>query len=245
MKVIQADHDRRYQIPGVPGDARRPVDIDASNTGFRCLRSLRLYRFEAGSVVDGHAEEDEVFVVVTSGSLEMKIGWEDRPVDAVGVYMLAAPGDAKGAPFVAYLPPHSVYQLTPHTVVDVAYARATPVEGRSPAVFGVVASGTGDGITTLLDERSHAERLRLKVVRLEARAGKEVTLPLPGDADAGCEALVHVQSSPAEGVVSLLSDDGAWLPLHSWETAAFDPGERAVLRVAPEAAALVLTVLAA
>ncbi len=55
----------------MPGLARRPVDIDQSQTGFANLRSLRIYRFDAGSVIDGHAEEDEVFVVVMAGSVEL------------------------------------------------------------------------------------------------------------------------------------------------------------------------------
>ena len=244
MKLIAADHDRRYDLPGVSDSARRPVDIDASNTGFTRLRSLRLYRFEAGSVIDGHAEEDEVFVVVTSGSVEMKIGWEDSAVDAAGIHTLSVPTGVSVEPFVAYLPPHSAYQLTPHTSADVAYARATPVETRSPAVFRASPSATSEGVTALLDERSHAERLRLKVLRVRAESNA-VVVELTGDADAGLEGLVHIQNSSSQDVGSVAAEGGSSLPLHSWDTLALAPGERPVLHAAPGVDLLVLMVFAA
>ena len=75
MKLLQADHDRRLEIPGVPGLACRPVDIDAAKTGFEDLRSLRIYRFEPEGVIEGHAEEDEVYVVLLAGSAKLVITW--------------------------------------------------------------------------------------------------------------------------------------------------------------------------
>ncbi len=244
MKVIAPDHERRYDVPGAPGPARRPVEIDASNTGFTRLRSLRLYRFDTGSVIDGHAEEDEVFVAVTAGAVEMKIGWEDSAVDAVGTYTLSAPSDASAATFVAYLPPRSVYRLTARTTADILYARATPTAFRSPAVFTATAFATSPGVTTLLDERTHAERLRLKVERV--RGGSEqLTLDLPGSTDAGCEALVHVQGSPAESVGSVAVGGGSSLRLRSWETVVLPPGEHAAFHPAPGEDLLIITVSAA
>ena len=171
MTIIDADHERRYDIPGVPGPARKPVDIDASKTGFTDLRSLRLYRFEAGSVIDGHAEEDEVFVVVTAGRVTMKVGWDDAALHAESIHLLEAPLEAGVSRFVAYLPPHSVYQLVSETAADVVYARATPVgQGKPPAFFASIASPSGPGLEVLLEERSHAERLRLKVVHVPPQA---------------------------------------------------------------------------
>ena len=73
LRLFEPDHERRVLVPGVPGPARRPVDIDQSVTGFDTLRSLRVYRFDSGAVIDGHAEEDEVFVVVVAGRAELSV----------------------------------------------------------------------------------------------------------------------------------------------------------------------------
>ncbi len=245
MKIIDADHDRRYDIPGVPGPARKPVDIDASKTEFTRLRSLRLYRFDAGSVIDGHAEDDEVFVVITAGSVEMKIGFEDSGVDAAGTYTLAAPDGTAETPFVAYLPPHSMYQLTPRTAADVAYARATPSQPpRSPAVFASSArSAPDDHIVTLLREDAHAERLRLRVVQVHPR-DEEASIDFPCDTETSLETLVHVQGSPAEALASIFCENGTSTQLRSWQTAAFAAGEPFRLHIAREADARLLIVSA-
>ncbi len=71
MKLIKADPNRRVEIAGLPVAPRRPVDIDKSHTGFARLRSLRIYRFDVDSVIDGEAEEDEVLIVVMAGSIEL------------------------------------------------------------------------------------------------------------------------------------------------------------------------------
>jgi len=78
MKLIKPDQDRRIEIPGVPHPVRRPVDIDQSKTGFKNLRTLRIYRFDPGSVIDGHAEEDEVFIIILAGSAELAISAEGK-----------------------------------------------------------------------------------------------------------------------------------------------------------------------
>ena len=243
MKVIAADHNRSYDLPGLAEPARRPVDIDASNTGFTRLRSLRVYRFYAGSVIDGHAEEDEVFVVVTAGSVEIKVGSEESRVDAFGTYTLAAPTDTCLEPFVVYLPPRSVYQLTLHSTADVAYARATPTGSRGPAVFYAHASATSDGMTTLLEQTTHAERLRLRVAMLRSETNI-IAVDIPEATDDSMEALVHVQRSPADSRGSLYVDNGTLLQLHSWDTLAFESGEHATLHATAGADLLILTVLA-
>ncbi len=242
MKVLDADHERRYEIPGVPGPARRPVDIDAAKTGFQRLRSLRLYRFEAGSTIDGHAEEDEVFVVVTSGSVRIRTGVEEFLGNAETHILSAPDGDnLSEAPFVAYLPPRSVYQMTPLTTVDVAYARATPQRSSAPAIFSAHMPDPSDEICMLMDQRDHAERLRLQVRRVDARSS--VRVELPGEDAAGAEALVHVQGSPA--TMGTVSAPG-WPPqaLHAWQTLAFEPGEAAFLDVTQGVRALIVTVFA-
>ena len=244
MKVIKADHDRRVELAGVPEPARRPVDIDVFKTEFTRLRSFRLYRFDAGSVIDGHAEEDEVFVVVTSGTIELKIGWKESEIHAAGGFTLSAPGEPGGNSFVAYLPPGSVYRLTPQTEADVAYARARSLDGRSPAVFLPNAPVHGSQVTPLFEERTHAHRLRLKLVRIDARE-KSVSVSLLDPADAGCEVLVHVQGSPTECVGQLSSGGGEPLSLQSWDTVMLHPGEHSDLHVAQGALLTVMTVLAA
>ncbi len=242
MKVIEANHERLYDIPGVPGLARRPVDIDAAKTGFGRLRSFRVYRFEAGLTIDGHAEEDEVFVVVTSGSVQIRIGRDESLVEA-DTHTLSAP-DCRGenAAFVAYLPPRAVYELTPLTAADVAYARATPHGSAEPAIFESNSVDAGGGAVMLLDQRTHAERLRLQV-RQVATGSSAITLDIPGSDAADAEALVHVQGSSAR--IGLGSLPGARPDaLQSWDTLAFTPHEHATLNVAQGAEVLVLTVFA-
>ncbi len=244
MKVIHADQERRYDIPGVPGPARKPVDIDADKTGFTRLRSLRVYRFDAGSVIDGHAEEDEVLVVVTTGSAEIKIGWENSSVDALGVFELTAAGIQAKASSVVYLPPHSVYQLTPHTPIDVAYARAMPSIARPPAVFAAKAAAAEvNGITMLLQEQTHAQHLRLRIARIDASQGEIQYSPLLAP-DNDCEALVHVQGSPMESLCSISTDNQAPDPLQSWDTVVLHPGEQAELHVPQGAILSLFTVFA-
>ena len=244
MKVIAADHERRYGIPGVPGPARRPVDVDSSMTGFTALRSLRLYRFEAGGVVDGHAEEDEVFVIVTAGSVRMGVGWEDSAVDAEGTYTLSAPSGESEDPFVVYLPPRAVYQLTPLTQADVVYARSTPKRGGKPAVFNSHTTIDEAGVTTILKQVSHAERLCIRLQRIDA-SESDIRQSLVDAADEACEALVHVQGSPAESLGSISGVDGETMQLQSWDTLAISPGERPVLQVAKGTRLTALTVVAA
>lgn len=241
MKVIVADHDRRYDLPGLPGSARRPVDVDASNTSFTSLRSFRVYRFQAGSVVDGHAEQDEVFVVVTAGSVEIKIGAEGCAEDAWTAHTLVAPTGNSTLPFVAYLPPQSMYVMTPQTTADVAYARATPIQRREAAVFSANATAESAGVTTLLRQHTHAERLRLTVTKLRAD-NDGMAIDLSDPADTTVDVLVHLQGSLSERVGTVRNQHGASLDVHSWQTLAFEPAERATLQTAPGVECLMLTV---
>lgn len=241
MRLIKADHERRLAIPGVPGFVRRPVDIDQSKTDFAALRSLRIYSFDADVVIDGHAEEDEVFVVVLSGSIDMVIGW-DEPKGTVGTYMLSAPDCEGGNAFVAYLPPHSNYQLTARTQSNIAYARATPKESGQPAIFHSTAGVAVSASTTLLEERSYASRLRLRVVRLDAK-DDDMAVELMQQGDSG-EALVHLQSSNAEQVATISEGDDVPLTMHAWQTVAISPGESPVLHLDRGATLTLMTVSA-
>ena len=242
MKLFKADAETLYEVPGVPGLVRKPVNLDGAEIGFQSLRSLRQYRFDANTVVNGHAEQDEVFVVVTAGSVEMQIGFTEEVVDGFGTFTLMAPGSASGEEmFVAYLPPHSVYRMTPHTEADVFYARATPSEVRQPAVFPAAPTPLGESVCTLFQNRTHAERLRLRVLCVLPHATSAI-LPLVEPEDAACEALIYVEGTPATGTVSR----GIMEPLALLGpgTIALGPGEAPLLQLQQGNTALVLAVLA-
>ena len=242
MKLIKADHDRRLELPGVPGPVRRPVDIDQSRTGFADLRSLRIYRFEAQSVIHGHAEEDEVFVLVMAGSIEFSV----REANSEGEprsFMMSAVSDSRNDPCMAYLSPHSAYQLTPRTDADVAYARATPVGNRPSTVFNSDVSRDAPGMTVLLEETAYAQRLRLRLVQIDALEGDIAFTPVE-ESESGYEALVHIQIVPAEQVATVATGTGS-TQIHSWDTIAAAPEDRPTLFIAKGSSALVLVVWAA
>lgn len=243
MKLIHPDHERPYHLPGVPTPAHRPVDIDAATTCFQRLRSLRIYRFAAGTPVDGHAEEDEVFLVVTVGTATVQIGSsEAQPADG-GTVTLSAFHAYDGKPSVIYLPPHSVYRLTPHTVTDVAYARATPTEHRSSSVFTVTRPSERKGDITLLHVGEHAQHLRLRLGQIETE-DEGIHVDLRNGVPLAAEALIHTQSGNPPDSAWLGTAGSDSLPFHSWDTAALAPGDSATLQVPPHTCLLTLTVYA-
>ena len=140
MKVIDADPTRMIDLPGV-GPCPRPVDIDQSVTGFNRLKSLRIYRFAAGPVIEGESEVDEVYIVALDGAARMEIAGA-HPLSAD-----LAPGQA------LYMTPHHAYRLTPLTETLVAYSRA---EAEGNVSTHVVAGRAGVG----------AEHLRMSLVDL-------------------------------------------------------------------------------
>ena len=243
MNLIKADPDRSLEIPGVPGFVRRPVDIDQSRTGFTALRTLRIYRFDADSVINGHAEEDEVFIVVLTGSVELTMSSDNWP-DSQRHFTLAAAGDSPNAACAAYLPPHAAYQLIPRSEADIAYARATPVGSRPPKVFTPRARVNAAGITVLLDETIYAERLRLRLVQIDAQQNAVAFAPI-NELEAICEALVNVRTMPAKRSAIITRTDAAPTLLDSWDTVAVAPGDRPTLRIDMGSSALAFIVMAA
>ncbi len=238
MRRIQANYDRYVELEGV-GPVSRPVDIDQSVTGFETLRTLRIYRFEPGSVIDGHAEEDEVFIIVLSGSVELTMtvnSEEGTPA------LLAAASASQNSSCAAYLPPHAAYRLVPNNPADIAYVRATPVGSRPPKVFTRLVSRDASGVTVLLDETAYAEKLSVRLTNVEA-SQDDVTLTPINHAEAMCEALIHVRNLLAEADATMASANSAPIVLESWDTVSVDPGERPTLCIA-RSSALVLTVLA-
>ena len=229
MKLIKPDHERRIDIEGIPGPVNRPVDIDQAKTGFTNLRTLRIYRFEPGHAVDGHAEEDEVFIVVLAGSAEISMTADGFDVSAT---VLNAATPLSASPCGAYLPPNGTYRLVPRTLCDVAYARATPVHRRPARVLVSSAEPASDGTSVLLDELACAEKLRLKLLQLEARSDAASFSPL-SPAEHNAESLLHV-SGGSHGTAFV--DGGQDSPVSSvaWDTLAIAPGEVPRLRCAPD-----------
>ncbi len=242
MKLIKADYNRRIAIPGVPELVQRPVDIDPTRTGFANLRSLRIYRFDAESTIEGHAEEDEVLVVVLAGSIEFTVsgdnsGEEPRPLT------LSAASEAHSDPCVAYLPPGSAYRLLAKTDAQVAYARATPASGPPSKAFTPRGRTDAEGITVLLEEKAYAQRLRLRLVQINA-SGDDVEFTPIEESEAMLEALVHVRTTPTEAAATISNAESGPILLQSWDTAAVAPGDLPTLHIAKRSSALILMVLA-
>ncbi len=242
MRLIKAEHDRLIAIEGVPNPVKQPVSIDKSQTGFATLRSLRIYRFEADSVVDGHAEEDEVFMVVLAGTVELTL-IDSNPADIPRPIIVSAVGDSPGHPCAAYLPPHAAYQLVPRTRADVAYARATPAGGPPPRVFSSHADPHHDGIAVLLQAASYPRLLRVRLLQIRAGQHEIVIKPIE-ELGGPCEALIHVTSVPDERFAAVAETIQATIPVTSWDTVAVTVGEQPALRIAAGSSALVLIILA-
>ena len=247
LRLIKPDKSRRITIPGVAAPVQRPVDIDQETTGFTTLRTLRIYCFEAGSVIEGHAEEDEVFIVLLSGSVELAI-FEDlsrltaTPHSPEPV-TLSAPSGERGVACAAYLPPHAAYKLTAKTGADVAYARATPSGTRPPKVFLASATAAIAGVSILLEATSYAERLRLRLVQVDARQNEAAFVPV-NESEGMCEALIHIRTTPTSGVAKISQSGADPVLLDSWDTIPVSPGDRPTLQIAMQSSALALIVLA-
>ena len=242
MELIKADHHRLLQLAGVPDPVHRPVDIDPLQTGFASLRSLRIYCFNAGSVIDGHAEDDEVLIVVLAGSVQLTMSERDLE-ESSPRFTLSAVGNSQGHPCAAYLPPNGAYRLIPQVNVEVAYARATPSSGRAPTIFSAEVRSEDAGDFVLFEEANYPQRLRLRVVQLKAADdGLTVTPVMPSESS--FEALVHVRTAPAHEAVTIKAAGIEPIALESWDTVCLMPGERPTLRVARASSALLLVVLA-
>lgn len=242
MKLMKADHDRRLEIQGVSGLVRRPVDIDASKTGFTDLRSLRIYRFDAGGVVKGHAEDDEVFLVVMTGSVELQISW--GPANEFSkMCKLTAPCAAQNDPFVAYLPPHSGYELTVLTEADIAYARANTEEIRSPRVFHAGNVESEEEMSELFQDDTHSVRMRLRYMQVNAKR-KALKFELAGGDGVAAETLIQVRTEPADCAANLIVPGNQPMSVSSWDTVALSKGESADLEVAEGSAVTILMVSA-
>ena len=241
MKLIKADHQRRIEIAGVAEPVQRPVDMDRSQTGFAVLRSLRIYRFDKGSVIDGHAEEDEVLIVVMAGSVELSM-MDHNSANNPRPFTLSAAGESRSDPCAAYLPPTAGYRLVAQSDAEVAYARATPAGGRPSHVFQSNPGSYQSGVTLLLEENNYPQLLRLRLLQIKAAQHDISVLPIQ-KAEDKCEAFVHVRTIPSEGVATITREPAAQTPLASWDTVAVMPGDSPTLTFKAGTSALVLVVL--
>ena len=240
MILIKPLHERRIELPGVPSPVPRPVDIDSSVTGFASLRTLRIYRFEEGSVIEGHAEEDEVFIVVLSGAVELTMTANDiAPV----FVMLSDPLSAQGDGCAAYLPPGAAYKLIARSDADVAYARATPVGARPPQIFAASRTKQNSGVHILLDQRNYAERLRLRLLEVPLLKS-DLSFTLAENVDPECEALIHFRITPSERQIEATSTESDPILLDSWDTLAIAPLEPLSCKIGSGTSALILVTMA-
>lgn len=200
MQVINADPKRMIDLPGV-GPCPRPVDIHQGITGFKTLKSLRIYRFQPGAVIDGESEGDEVWIVPLEGQVALAISGP-HPLQAT----LAA--NASGA---LYMTPNHAYRLTPDSAATVAYARsaaeghvathlAGDVEGARSEHLAQAVAHLAEGET--LDTDRANERLVHVVAGQLTVAGQTVAASQTVALAAGEAAEIHATAASRVLVVS-------------------------------------------
>ena len=242
MHLIKADHARRVELVGVPGPVPRPVDIDQTATSFKALRTLRIYRFAPPAVIEGHAEEDEVYIVVLTGSVDLVMRSENWP-DSGASFRLAAANDREAVACAAYLPPHAEYQLTPVVSAEVAYARAKPTGNRAPRILTSAPRVQDAGAVVLWEESTHAERLRCRLVQIDAGFQSVAVTPIRGYEERS-ETLIHVRMKPAHIAATIESAGSPSTSLESWDTIALAPGSNPTLRISAGSSAVGFIVMA-
>ena len=242
MHLIKADHDRGVELAGVPGLVPRPVDIDQASTNFKALLTLRIYRFAPPAVIDGHAEEDEVYIVVLTGSVDLVVRSENWP-DSGAPFRLTAANDREAVACAAYLPPHAEYQLTPVVSAEVAYARAKPTGYRAPRILTSAPRVEDAGAVVLLEESTHAERLRCRLMQIDAAVHSVAVTPIR-DFEEQSETLIHVRTRPARSAATLETEGSPSTSLESWDTIALAPGSNPTLRISAGSSAVGFIVMA-
>ena len=148
MQIIDADPTRMIDLPGV-GPCPRPVDIDESVTGFRTLKSLRIYRFQPAVTIKGESEGDEVYVLPLDGAVDLAIS---------GAHPLAASLSAAGERAL-YMPPGHAYRLTPSAETLVAYARAVARGRVATHVVSAFKGAEAEALSFVLSELGDGEDL--------------------------------------------------------------------------------------
>ena len=242
MHLIKADHYRAVALVGVPGLVPRPVDIDQTSTNFKALRTLRIYRFAPPAVIDGHAEEDEVYIVVLTGSVDLVMRSENWP-DSGASFRLTAPNDREAVACAAYLPRQAEYQLTPIGSAEVAYARAKPAGNRAPRILTSAPRVENSGACVLLEESTHAERLRFRLIQIDAGFQSVAVNPIR-HYEEQIETLIHVRTRPVHIAATLETKGSPSTSLESWDTIALAPGSNPTLRISAGSSAVGFIVMA-
>jgi len=231
-RVIRPDPDRRIDLPGV-GPVARPLEVGKDVSGLTDI-SLRTYRFDAGNVIDGEAEGDEVLLFVLFGQVNIEVGPGSHVPAGEAQYSWSGLGRAavgSGAPRGIYLPPHHAYRL--EVVLDsaIAYARADAAGVYKPRVLSWVGKD-GAPATQVLPVGS-TERLGCEEVFIDA--GNQLSMSVPYDS------VLLAQTSAeaaAEAVVTAGKADQTHM-LGDGEALALGGGSEVVLS-APTAAGLTL-----
>lgn len=220
MLIVEPDFARRIDLPG-NGPCPRPVDIDRGTTHFDKLLSLRVYSFASGAVIDGEAEEDEVFVVLMRGAAEVAVTEAGTRADPFAL-------DTDGGSRAVYLPPHAGYRLTAPTDCDIAYARVQPPVPQLNRARAFAPAGGR------LDVAAYAAGMDLALRSVPA--GETLSL---ADREGGLpERFVHVRSD--DGGVATIED----MRLTNWKSVALGDGEAATIE-STEGSLDVLTITAA
>ncbi len=242
MLLIKADHGRGVELAGVRGLVPRPVDIDQTATSFKALRTLRIYRFAPPAVIDGHAEEDEVFIVVLTGSVDLVMRCENWP-DSGASFRLAAANAREAVACAAYLPRNAEYRLTPVVSAEVAYARTKPTGNRAPHILTSAPRVEDAGAVVLLEESTHAERLRCRLIQIDAGFQSVAVTPIR-DFEEQSETLIHVRTRPARHSAMIETEGSPSTSLESWDTVALAPGSNPRLRISAGSSAVGFVVMA-
>jgi hypothetical protein len=215
MVIVHPDFARRIDLPGA-GLCARPIDIDRSRTGFVDLVSLRVYSFVAGMVIDGLAEDDEVFIVAMDGKAAITVTPDGDQAEAFSLQR----DDGSRA---IYMPPRAAYRLTAITDCDIAYARVQPLTAQVPRARAFSAGAGGLEIT----DYATAMDLALCMVRAGEHLERSRDDALP-------ERFVHVRSR--NGLVATLNGD----TVEDWSSATLDQGGDMMLAVAAGAAEVLI-----
>lgn len=184
MQIIDADETRLIDLPGV-GKCPRPVDIDQSVTGFKTLKSLRIYRFQPGATIEGESEADEVFVLPVSGAFHIEV---------TGRTVLSADLSLDGPTRALYMTPHHAYRLTPRRETLVAYARAE-AGGRVPVqALSAENSDIGERLHYALVDLADGAALAHGTALAHGGAGERLIHVISGGLVAGGRALAAGQT---------------------------------------------------
>lgn len=206
MLIVRPDFDHQIDLPGA-GPCPRPVDIDRSHTGFSELVSLRVYSFAEGVVINGEAENDEVFIVLLRGQADVTVSVDRRHS---GSFQLQRNRGTRAI----YLPPLASYQLSAVSDCDIAYARAKPNGEKIPPVLGFTPG------TDRLDIIGHA--LGMKLVLATVAAGHHANF---SSAAPLSERFIHVRSDDA--VTATIAGE----TMGNWDSVALAANESELLTV--------------